>query len=262
MASSSGTISGWSVPSKISNAKLEETSDVTRICRYLPLLVLSLFSIQSASAQHSFDINLGAGGVQDKAGTTGFDGLAIAACTSSTSNCIKTKALRTFTMGVGGNLMLWKHFGVGASADFEPGKQTYGEVPAINFIDHGLPVTQSAYNVKSQVAFYQVDGTYVPVSSKKYVLQLIGGAGAATVKFSQQQTTSGTALGTFSSSSYFASVNHVQVHGGVGVQIYVSGNFFIRPEFDVHYVENFKNQFGSNLATAATIWVGYSFGSH
>ena len=44
------------------------------------------------------------------------------------------------------------------------------------------------------------------------------------------------------------------------MQIYVSGNFFIRPQFDIHYVPNFI-QFGTNLVTEEMVWVGYSFGN-
>lgn len=67
-------------------------------------------------------------------------------------------------------------------------------------------------------------------------------------------------LGNTNSSQFAQSANHFQVHGGVGFQYYVSGNFFIRPEFDIHYVPNFI-QFGRNLVTSETFWVGYSFGN-
>jgi hypothetical protein len=49
------------------------------------------------------------------------------------------------------------------------------------------------------------------------------------------------------------------VHGGVGVQIYVTDHIFIRPQFDVHYVNNFS-QFGRNLVTQEMVWIGYSMG--
>jgi hypothetical protein len=49
------------------------------------------------------------------------------------------------------------------------------------------------------------------------------------------------------------------VHGGLGVQIYLSDHVFVRPQFDVHYVHNLS-QFGRNLITEETVWLGYSWG--
>jgi hypothetical protein len=44
------------------------------------------------------------------------------------------------------------------------------------------------------------------------------------------------------------------------VEIFVNDHVFIRPQFDIHYVPNFTNQFGSNLAVGGMVWVGYSWG--
>jgi hypothetical protein len=56
------------------------------------------------------------------------------------------------------------------------------------------------------------------------------------------------------------SSGHFQVHVGVGVQLYVTEHIFIRPQFDLHYVPGFTQQFGSNLVPAGMVWLGYSFG--
>jgi hypothetical protein len=56
-----------------------------------------------------------------------------------------------------------------------------------------------------------------------------------------------------------ASTNHFQVHGGVGVEIYLTDHIFVRPQFDVHYVRNLT-QFGSNLVKTEMVWLGYSWG--
>jgi hypothetical protein len=53
---------------------IEETFDVRRICRYLPLPVLLLASIQLAGAQSLIDINMGFGAAQDKATGNGIEG--------------------------------------------------------------------------------------------------------------------------------------------------------------------------------------------
>jgi hypothetical protein len=229
---------------------------VTRIFRYLPLLALFVCSIQLASAQSTFDFAMGFGAAQDKAGTSGFDGLTLSDCNSTTVYCAKTNSLSGFTMGFGGNLMLWKHFGLGANVNFQPAKETYAAVPAITYEGQQYP----SYNVQSRVTLYSFDGTFQPVSSKKAALQVIGGVGGANTKFYVAQSSSSTALGNINSSQYFNSANHFQVHGGVAVQYYISGNFFIRPEFDFHYIPNFT-QFGSNIVTSESVWIGYSFGN-
>ena len=50
------------------------------------------------------------------------------------------------------------------------------------------------------------------------------------------------------------------MHGGVAVQFYLTDHVFLRPQFDIHYVPNLT-QFGSNLVTSETLWLGYTFGS-
>ena len=54
--------------------------------------------------------------------------------------------------------------------------------------------------------------------------------------------------------------NHFQVHVGVGVQVFLTEHIFIKPQFDLHYVPGFTNQFGSNAVPEGMLWVGYSFG--
>ena len=56
--------------------------------------------------------------------------------------------------------------------------------------------------------------------------------------------------------------NHFQVHAGAGVKLYVKGNFFVKPQFDFHYVTNLTDQFGRNWVPQFTVSIGYSFGGH
>jgi hypothetical protein len=58
--------------------------------------------------------------------------------------------------------------------------------------------------------------------------------------------------------SYLESSNHFQVHGGVGVQLYLTEHVFVRPQVDLRYVNNFY-QYGTNFVPEYTVWVGYSF---
>jgi hypothetical protein len=225
---------------------------VRRYCRYFPLFFLLLASIQFAHAQSGFDVNMGFGTAQDKsAGSVDLTTLLPCASTGS-SNCASTPSLSGFQLGIGANLMLWKKFGIGGEVKLEPTKHDY-----LVFQQQGVGVTGD--KLQSRVTFYDFNGIFQPVNQKKVALQLVGGIGAANVKFYENQSSSSSVLGNSNVTQFVQSANHFQVHGGVGVQIYVTDHVFIRPQFDVHYVRNFS-QYGRNLVTAEMVWVGYSFG--
>lgn len=223
-----------------------------RFCRYFPLFFLLLFCIQFANAQSGFDVNLGFGAVQDKsAGSVDLSTLLPCASAGST-NCASTPALSGFMLGVGANLMLWKRFGIGGEVKLEPTKHDY-----LVFQQQGVGVTGD--KLQSKVTFYDFNGIFQPVNQKKVALQLVGGIGAVNVKFYENQSSSSSVLGNANVTQFIQSANHFQVHGGAGVQIYLTDHVFIRPQFDVHYVRNFT-QYGRNLVTSEMIWLGYSFG--
>lgn len=232
-----------------------------RIGRYLLLFSLLLFCIQFAEAQTRFDLNIGFGAVQAKASGNGIEGdysgpnafnfSGICTVGAADPTCASTPSLSGFMLGFGGDLMLWKHLGLGANVSFQPAKQTYGNFPATAY--------QFGYQDQIRTTFYSVDGIYEPLSSKKYALDLIGGIGGVNVKFYQNQTVSSTLIGSNNASQYFGSSNHFQVHAGVGVNVFITDHIYVRPEFDIHYVPNFV-QFGSNLVKQEMLWIGYSFG--
>jgi len=227
---------------------------VRRTSRYLPLLFVLFCGIQLASAQSAFDLNLGFGAVQDKASSTQVD-QELSPCVVGDlyPPCVSTPALSGFTMGFGGDLMLWKKLGVGAEVAFQPAKQTY-----INLNASAAASGLTSESVQSRMTLFDFNGIYEPVNTKKVTLKLEGGIGGANLKFYESGSSS-SVLGSQSSSQYFGSANHFQVHGGVGVQIYLTDHVFVRPEFDVHYVRNLM-QFGSSVVTSEMVWLGYSWG--
>jgi hypothetical protein len=209
---------------------------VKRICRYLPLL----FCISFAYAQSAVDVNLGFGTFHDKAAGSGIDSTTGLTCTTG-STCALTPTLSGFFMGFGGTVMLNKHLGFGGEASLQPRKQDYA-------------------GFQSRQIFYDVNAVYAPVNEKKVMVRLEGGIGGATTSFSYTASSCvGTAVCQTQSQSV-GSAKHFQIHAGVGVQLYVTEHLFIRPQFDLHYVPNFTNQFGSNLAPGAMVWIGYSLG--
>jgi hypothetical protein len=228
---------------------------VRRTFHYFSLLVLLLFAVQLASAQNSsFDVNVGFGAAQAPASKTGIDQNTFLSCTLGAAFCSPTPSLNSFMLGFGGNLILWKHLGFGAEVNFQPSKQTFANLQAGN-ASQGI----ATINLQSRVTLYDFNAIYQPLATKKAALQLVGGIGGVNLRFYEAASGNNALVGNFNSSQYAASSNHFQVHGGVGVQFYVTEHVFIRPQFDVHYVNNFI-QFGRNLVTSETVWLGYSFG--
>jgi outer membrane protein W len=227
---------------------------VRRISRYLPLLLVLFCGIQLASAQSAFNLNIGVGAVQDKASSSQVD-QSLNTCTTGDpyGPCVSTPALSGATIGVGGDIMLWKKFGIGAEAAFQPAKQTFVDLKA-SAAANGL----NTLSVQSRMTLFDINGIFEPVNTKKVGVKLEGGIGGANLKFYESGSSS-SVLGSQNSSQYLSSTNHFQVHGGVGVEIYITDHIFIRPQFDVHYVRNLS-QFGSNMVTSEMVWLGYNWG--
>src|ERR1019366_223881 len=169
-------------------------TNVTRICRYLPLL----FAISFAYAQSAAEVNIGFGTVHDKASATGIDSNTGLTCTTG-STCLPTPALSGFFMGFGGTIMLSKHLGFGGEASLQPAKQNYSTL---------YDSTGAAYPLKLRQIFYDVNAIYAPINQKKAILRLEGGIGGASTRFS---LTSSSCVGTAvcqNQTQPYASSNH------------------------------------------------------
>lgn len=218
-----------------------------RISRYLPLFLL-LACARFASAQGAFDAYLGFGSTSVKSNGAGIDSILspsnpLGACdlTAGDPNCLKTGSLGGVFMSFGGDVMAHPRYGFGANITIQPAKQDYGAL-------------------QYRQTFYDFDGVFVPLSTKRVSLRIEGGIGGANTSFSLTQTACvGTAVCSTSAQSV-GSANHFQVHTGVGVQFYLTDHIFIRPQFDYHYVPNLTNQFGSNSVPQGSLYVGYNFG--
>jgi len=221
--------------------KVEETSDVRRISRYLPLPFVLFCCIPFASAQSSVDFNVGFGTAHDKATGSGIDSSSGDTCTVGASGCEATPTLSGFFLGIGGDVMLTKRYGFGIQANLQPAKADYGPL-------------------QYRQIFYDFNGIFAPVNQKKAMVKIEGGIGGSKTSFSYTQNSCvGTAVCSKYTESYGSS-NHFQVHAGVGVQIYLTDHIFIRPQFDFRYVPGFTDQFGSNMVPAGMVWLGYSLG--
>lgn len=213
---------------------------------FASLLVLACVPL--GYAQSTFDLNAGFGTAHVGSNGSGIDNAssttnAFGTCLPSSGdvNCQTTPALSGFFLGLGGDVMFQKHFGIGAELNFQPGKNDYGPL-------------------RYRQMFYDFNGIYAPVNDKKVQLQLQGGIGGARTGFSFAQSSCvGTAVCTTSSQTV-GNASHFQVHTGAGVQFMLTEHMFVRPQFDLHYVPNLSQQFGGNAVPEATVWVGYRFG--
>jgi len=215
---------------------------VRHIARYLPLCFLALGSMHFAAAQTAFDLNMGFGSFHDSSTGSGIDSQTFATCTTSTdTTCQNTPALSGFFLGFGGDLMLHKSYGVGAEIAFTPARTNYGPL-------------------SYRETFFDFDGIYSPIHEKKVGVQISGGIGDAKTGFTYTQTGCvGTAVCS-TQNSPVGSSNHFQIHAGVGVQIFLNDHWFVKPQFDFHYVPGLTNQFGSDAVIGGMVWVGYSWG--
>ncbi len=215
--------------------------------RYLASAGFMVLGATLASAQMSVDAGLGFGAAFDKTNGAGIDNAgssnAFGSCVPGTGDsfCQTTSSMSGFFMGLGGDVMLNKRFGVGAEFSFQPVQKNYGPL-------------------QDRQMFYDFNGIYRPISTKRVALELEGGIGGARTSFSYTQNSCiGSAVCTASAQPVGAA-SHFQVHVGVGVQVYLTEHVFIRPQFDYRYVPNFTQQFNSNSVPAAMVWIGYHFG--
>jgi hypothetical protein len=202
------------------------------------------FGASLASAQSAVDIGMGFGAAWDKANSNGIDSVSGSSCTpnSGDSTCEAPSSMNGFFLGFGGDIMLYKHFGVGAEFNVEPSQKNYGPL-------------------QDRQMFYDFNGVYQPYATKRAALRVEGGIGGARTSFSVSESG---CVGTVACSTQVEPVgtdSHFQIHAGVGVQIFVTEHLFIRPQFDFHYVPGLRNDFNSNAVPEATVWVGYNFGS-
>jgi hypothetical protein len=203
-----------------------------KIVRVLPVLLILMFGgVKFAKAQ-SGDIYFGVGTAMDSAS--------------------KTPVVDPFTgADVSGPKMTGTFGTFGATYMFRPTFGFGGE--------YSFRFSQGSYaGLDYRPKFYDFNAIWMPFSnSKKVVPEFQGGIGGASLSFYYpQQCISGIAC---SSSSFLVSSSHFQEHFSGGVRFYVKGGVFIRPQVDVHYVNNFY-QFGSGFVPEYSIALGYTFG--
>ena len=143
----------------------------------------------------------------------------------------------------GADFMFRPQFGVGGEYTFRFAQMDYAP----------------SEGVKLRPTFYDFNAIYHPISNKKVVPEFQGGIGGADMKFYLSGQSCVTITSCSTQSQYLQSSNHFQIHLSAGVRVYVRGGIYVRPQVDVHWVNNF-NEFGSGWVPEYGAVVGYTFG--
>jgi hypothetical protein len=144
----------------------------------------------------------------------------------------------------GADFMIKPHFGVNGEYSFRFGQADY------------LP----AAALKVRPTFYDFNAVFQPLAGESRIVPVIeGGVGGAKLSlyFNQQGCVTSICQ---NSSQVVATANHFQLHGAVGVKLYVKGGIFVKPQFDARWVHNLDQQYGRNFVPEYTVAIGYTFG--
>ncbi len=143
-------------------------------------------------------------------------------------------------LDAGGSLMITPHFGAGVNFSWRAAQGDYAGLSYRPF-------------------FYDFNGIWQPVSSKRVVPEIQAGLGGVRVGFTENESQCDQLVGCQTFNAGYETSSHFQTHFGVGVRFYATPHIFIRPAVDVHWVNNFF-QFGSDWVPEYTVSLGYSFG--
>jgi hypothetical protein len=201
--------------------------------RILPVLgILLLGSIQLAKAQNA-TVYFGLGTARDSSNGQLVD-------TFGDGNLFSTPRMAGLFETIGGDFMFRPHLGVG----FETSFQSQRNYSGLNY----------------RPLFYDFNAIYEPISnSGKIVPEFQAGLGGANLRFYLNQSFCDSFGGCSNSNQYLESSNHLQLHFSGGVRFYVKDGFFVRPQIDGRYINNFF-QFGSDWVPEYSLAIGYTFG--
>jgi outer membrane protein W len=101
--------------------------------------------------------------------------------------------------------------------------------------------------------FYDINGIYSRRIGKSLGVEAMAGIGAESARFYSGQYNCN-----FITCTDYTSSNHFLEHVGVGVKIYVHGNFFIRPEAHLYLIQT-NTIFSSGRAERVGASIGYTF---
>lgn len=205
------------------------------VTRFVPLLLGIAASVPLAHAQAGpVFAYFGAGSAYASSNNQSID-------TFGTGTLYRTPKLDGTLLDVGAGIMFTDHFGAGGQLSWRATQGNYA-------------------GLKYRPLFYDFDGIWQPVKSKRFAPELRAGIGGVSVRYYYNQQSCDNFAGCSSSNQFLESSRHFQVNFAAAARIHVTNHVFFRPAVDVHYVNNFF-QFGTNWVPEYTLSVGYAFGN-
>jgi hypothetical protein len=101
--------------------------------------------------------------------------------------------------------------------------------------------------------FYDFNAMYLPKLGDRAEMELLAGVGAQATRFYQPIQV----CDPFTCQN-FVTINHFMGHFGVGLKLYPTRNFFVRPEAHL-YLANDNQEFSSPRSVRYGISIGYTF---
>ena len=141
---------------------------------------------------------------------------------------------------IGASIMWSPHLGIGADVTWRGSRTDYA-------------------GLLYRPTFYNFDGIWTPISTKRIEPEIHAGLGGMRLGFSYKSTNCDPFGGCQTTDQAVENSTHFQLHLAGAVRIYVTDHVFLRPGIDYHYVHNLF-QFASNNVPEYSMSVGYSFG--
>jgi hypothetical protein len=170
----------------------------------------------------------------------GFTTLTAPSASSASGQHFPQSLTGGFYPSFSGDVLLWKHLGVGGEVSWRASRSFYQGIASQPF----RPI------------LYDFNAVFAPPIAKRVNLELQAGIGGESIRFYQPFLI----CSSFSCTNYVSS-NHFLGHFGAGIRFYVFGNFFIRPEAHLYIVRD-NSEFSSARATRFGFSIGYTLGRH
>lgn len=200
----------------------------------IPAFIGVFVGIQQANAQSGTgNVYFGLGSANDSSAQTKID-------TFNTGSPYTTPKMGGLFSDIGGNVMFSTHFGVGGDYTW---RNTHAAYAGLNY----------------RPMFYDIDGVYQPRRFGRFEPEFRAGLGGAAIHYTYKQTACNSFTGCSTANSPVANSNHFAVHMAAAGRIYATKNIFVRPAFDLRYVDNFF-QFGRGWVPEYSVGLGWSFG--
>jgi hypothetical protein len=213
--------------------------------KYRSILIISVFlfalTLASQAKAQGVDVYFGMGTASDGAASDP-SCPAPKQIVNLENNCVGAPVIDGTFGVIGGDVMIKSHLGVNVEDSFRFAQASYVPTDFLN----------------ARQSFYDFNAVYQPLARDSKIAPVIeGGIGGTKISIYYNQSLCSLCG---SQNSLVLSSNHFQVHGAVGLKMYLRSNIFIKPQVDLHYVPHLNQEYGSNFVPQYTVSIGYSFG--